>query len=45
MIFSLKRAVMDAKRGYVGSSNERLAQQESEAALSKKSMFPYFRYY
>ena len=31
-------AAVDTKRGYVGMSNERSAQQESGAALSKTSM-------
>ena len=38
-VFSRTVAAVDTKRGYVGMCNERSAQQESGAALSKNNMF------
>ena len=38
-VFSRTVAAVDIKRGYVGVSNGRSAQQESGAALNKNSMF------
>ena len=38
-VFSRTVAAVDTKRGYMGMCNGRSAQQESGAALSKKSMF------
>ena len=37
--FLVKLRVMDTKCGYVGSYEERLAQQKSGAALSKSSTY------
>ena len=38
-VFSRTVVVVDTKHGYVSMCNEHSAQQESGAALSKKSMF------
>ena len=37
--FSCKLRAVDTNRGYVGRYEERLARQESGAALSKSSMY------